>query len=67
MNQGKLDVVKQGLEILGIDILGISELRWLGMGKLSSDDHYIDYCCQESLRRKEPEIQYLGAPSKMAE
>ena len=51
LNQGKLDVVKQGLEILGINILGISELKWMGMGEFNSDDHYIYYCGQESVRR----------------
>ena len=51
MNQGKLDVVKQEVERVNIDILGISELKWSGMGEFNSDDHYIDYCGQESLRR----------------
>ena len=51
MNQGKLEVVKQGMAKVNIDILGISELKWTGMGEFNSDDHYI-YCCrQESLRR----------------
>ena len=51
MNQGKLDVVKQDMATVNIDILGISELKWTGMGEFNSDDHYI-YCCgQESLRR----------------
>ena len=51
MNQGKLEVVKQEMARVNIDILGISELKWTGMGELNSDDHYI-YCCgQESLRR----------------
>ena len=48
MNQGKLEVVKQ--EMANINILGISELRWTGMGEFNSDDHYIYYCGQESLR-----------------
>ena len=48
MNQGKLEVVKQEINIY---ILGISELRWTGMGEFNSDDHYIYYCGQESLRR----------------
>ena len=51
MNQGKLGVVKQEMEIVNIDILGISELKWTGMGEFNSDDHYIYYCRQESLRR----------------
>ena len=51
MNQGKLDVVKQEMTGVYIDILRISELRWTGMGEFNSDDHYIYYCGQESLRR----------------
>ena len=59
---------------VNIDILGISELKWTGMGKFNSDDHYVYYCGQESLRKKwssphsqqESEMQYLGAISKMA-
>ena len=51
MNQGKLEVVKQEVAIVNIDILGISELKWTGMGKFDSDDHYIYYCGQESPRR----------------
>ena len=51
MNQGKLDVVKQGMARVNVDILGISELKWAGMGELNSDDHYIYYCGQESLKR----------------
>ena len=75
MNQGKLDVVKQAMASVNIDILGISELKWMGMGEFNSDDHYI-YCRQESIRRngealivnkKKSEIQYLGATSKMTE
>ena len=51
MNQGKFEVIKQEMERLNINILGISELKWAGMGEFNSDDHYI-YCCgQESLRR----------------
>ena len=50
MNQGKLNVVKQ-MARMNIDILGISELKWTGMGKFNSDDHRIQYCAQESLRR----------------
>ena len=51
MNQGKLEVVKQGMARENVDILGISELKWTGMGEFNSDDHYIYYCGQESLRR----------------
>ena len=51
MNQGKLEVVKQETARVNTDILGISELKWTGMGKFNSDDHYIYYCGQESLRR----------------
>ena len=51
MNQGKLEVVKQEMARVNIDLLGISELKWTGMGKFNSDDHYIYYCGQESLRR----------------
>ena len=51
MNQGKLEVVKQEIARVNVDILGISELRWTGMGEFNSDDHYIYYCRQESLRR----------------
>ena len=51
MNQGKLDVIKQEMARVNTDILGISELKWMGMGKFNSDDHYIYYCGQESLRR----------------
>ena len=51
MNQGKLEVVKQEMARANIDILGISELKWTGMSEFNSDDHYIYYCGQESLRR----------------
>ena len=51
MNQGKLEVVKQETARVNIDILGISELKWTGIGEFNSDDHYIYYCGQESLRR----------------
>ena len=51
MNQGKLEVVKQEMARVNIDILGISELKWTGVGEFNSDDHYIYYCGQESLRR----------------
>ena len=75
MNQGKLEVVKQEMARVSIDILGISELKWTGMGEFNSDDHYIYYCGQESLRRtgvaivvkKESEMQYLDAISKTTE
>ena len=52
MNQGKLEVVKQEMARENVDILGISERKWIGMGEFNSDDHYIYYCGQESLRRK---------------
>ena len=75
MNQGKLEVVKQEMGRVNIDILGISELKWAGMGEFNSDDHYIYYCRQEYLRRngvailvnKESKMQYLEAVSKMTE
>ena len=73
MNQGKLEVVKQEMARVNVDILGISELKWTGMGEFNSDDHYIYYCGQESLRRnshhgqQESEIQYLNALSKTTE
>ena len=51
MNQGKLEVVKQEMARVNVDILGISNLKWTGMGEFNSDDHYIYYCGQESLRR----------------
>ena len=51
MNQGKLEAVKQEMARVNIEILGISELKWTGMGEFNSDDHYIYYCGQESLRR----------------
>ena len=51
MNQGRLEVVKQEMARVNVDILGIRELKWTGMGELNSDDHYIYYCGQESLRR----------------
>ena len=75
MNQGKLEVVKQGMVRVNDDILGISELKWTGMGEFNSDNHYIYYCGQEFLRRngvpswstKESEMQYLDAISKATE
>ena len=51
MNQGKLEVVKQEMARVNVDILGISELKWTGMGEFNSDDHSIYYCGQKSLRR----------------
>ena len=51
MNQGKLEVAKEGMAGVNIDILGISELKWTGMGEFNSDDHYIYYYGEESLRR----------------
>ena len=51
MNQGKLEMVKQEMTRVNVDILGISELKWTGKGEFDSDDHYIYYCGQESLRR----------------
>ena len=51
MNQGKLEVVKQEMATLNVDILGISKLKWTAMGEFNSDDHYIYYCGQESIRK----------------
>ena len=56
MNQGKLEVVKQETASVNVDILGISKLKWTGMGEFNSDDHYIYYCGQESLRRNGVDI-----------
>ena len=75
MNQGKLEVVKQEMVRLNINILGISKLKWTGMDEFNLDEHYIYYCGQESLRRdgvaswstKESKRQYLDAISKMTE
>ena len=75
MNQGKLEVVKQEMARMNVDILGISELKWTGMGEFNSDDHYIYYCWQEYLRRngvaiivnKRAQMQYLNAISKTTE
>ena len=75
MNQGKLEVVKQEMARVNVDILGISELKWNEMGEFNSDDHYIYYCGQKSLRRngiatwstKESKMQYLDAISKTTE
>ena len=70
-----MEVVKKEMARVKVDILGISELKWTGMGEFNSDDHYIYYCRQESLRRngvaikvnKESEMQYLDAISKTTE
>ena len=75
MNQGKLEEVKQEMARVNVDILGISELKWMQMGKFNSDDHYIYYCGQESLRRngiaiivtRESEMQYLCVILKTTE
>ena len=75
MNQGKLEVVKQEMTRVNVDILGISELKWPGMGEFNSDNHYVYYFGQESLRRngvqsqstEESKMQYLDAVSKMTE
>ena len=75
MNQGKLEVVKQEMTRVNINIIGISKLRWTGTGEFNSDDHYIYFCGQESLRRngvaimvnKRVEMQYSDAISKMTE
>ena len=75
MNQGKLEVVKQEMARVNVNILGISELKWTGMGEFNSDDHYIYYCGQQSLTRNgvaimvkiESEMQYSVAVSKMTE
>ena len=76
MKQGKLEVVKQEMARVNINILGISELKKTGMGEYNSDDHYIYLLRQESLRRnavaiieptKESEMQYLDAVSKTTE
>ena len=68
-------MVKQEMAKVNVDILGINKLKWTGMGEFNSDDHYIYYCGQESLRRngvaimvtKESEMQYLDAISKTTE
>ena len=75
MNQGKLEVVKQEMARVKVDILGIRKLKWTGMGEFNSDDHYISYCRQESFRRngvaimstRASEMQYLDAISKTTE
>ena len=74
MNQGKLDMVKQEIARVNVNLLGISEWKWTGMREFNSDDHCIYYCEQESLRRNrvaltvnESEMQYLGTISKTTE
>ena len=75
MNQGKLKVVRLEMARVNINILGITELKWIGMGELNSDYHYIYYCGQESLRRngvaiivtKDSKMQYLDEISKTTE
>ena len=75
MTEGKLEVVIQEMARVNIDILGISQLKWDGMGEFNSDDHYIYYCGQEFLRKngvaimvnKRTEMQYLDAISKTTE
>ena len=75
MNQGKLEVVKQEMARVNINILEISELKWTGMGEFNPSDHYIYYCGQESLRRngvpimvdKKSKMQYLDTISKTIE
>ena len=62
MNQGKLEVVKQEMARVNVDILGISELKWTGIGEFNSDDHYIYYCRQESLRRNGVAIMVNKSP-----
>ena len=73
-NQSKLEVVKQEMTRVNVDILGISKIKWTGMGEFNSDDHYIYYCGQESLRGvgvaiilNKTEMQYLEAVPKMTE
>ena len=65
MNQGKLEVIKQEMARVNVNILGISELRWTGMGEFNSDDHYIYYCGQESLRRNGVAIMVNKSPKCM--
>ena len=62
MNQGKLEVVKQEMARVNINVLGISELRWTGMGEFNSDDHYIYHCGQGSLRRNAVAIMVNKSP-----
>ena len=75
MNRDKLEVVKQEMARVNVNILGISKLKWTGMGEFNSDDHYMYYCGKECLRKmeqplwstKESKMQYLDAISKMTE
>ena len=67
MNQGKLEVVKQEMARMKIDILGISELKWTGMGELNSNDHYIYYCGQAIIVNKRVQNAVLGCNLKMIE
>ena len=62
INQGKLEVVKQEMARVNVNILGISELKWTGMGEFNSDDHYIYYCSQESLKRNGVAIMVNKSP-----
>ena len=62
VNQGKLEVVKEEMARVNVDILGISELKWIRMGEFNSDDHYIYYCGQESLRRNGIAITVKRSP-----
>ena len=62
MNQGKSEVVKQEMARVNVNILGISQLKWTGMGEFNSDDHYIYYCRQESLRRNGVAIMVNKSP-----
>ena len=64
MNQGKLEVVKCEMTRVNVDILGISELKWTGMGEFNSDDHYIYYWGQESLRRNGVPISQQKSPKR---
>ena len=75
MSPGKFDVVNQAMTRLNIDILEISELKWMEMGKFNSDDHYVYYCGEEFLRRngvaitvnKRVKMRYRGSISKMTD
>ena len=75
MNQGKLEVIKQEMARMNVNILGISELRWAGMGEFNTDDHYIYHCGQEPLSRngvalivnKRVQTAVLGLLSKMTQ
>ena len=66
MNQDKLQVVKPEMARVNVDILGISKLKWTGIGELNSDDHYIYYCGQESLKRNEVAIIESKMQSEMS-